>query len=92
VADLLGLPPNLAPLLDTFLRREFYMTNDAEVFYAKRFDPQSGTYVRADRTGTREAIHRDGFVIDPMSQAFCPPEWLDERGYVDLELARKQHD
>jgi hypothetical protein len=63
-----------------FLQKEFSMTNDTEVFYAKRFDPQSGTYVWADRTGTREAIHRDGFVIDPMSQAFCPYEWLDGRG------------
>ncbi len=37
--------------------------------------------------GTREAIHRDRMVINPMSQTFCPHEWLDGHGNVDRSLA-----
>jgi hypothetical protein len=39
--------------------------------------------------GTREAIHRDGLKIDPVSRSFCPREWVGPDGYVDLELSRK---
>jgi hypothetical protein len=63
------------------------MENDTEVFYAIRVDPRTGEHIRTERTGTREAIHRDGCVIDPMSQGFCPHEWIDSQGYVDLELS-----
>jgi hypothetical protein len=68
------------------------MTNDTEVFYGKRFDRQVMDYVSTGdpRMGTREAIHRSGMIIDPMSQAFCPHEWLDENGYVDPTLAAKR--
>jgi len=39
--------------------------------------------------GTRKAITRDGFEIDAASIAFCPHEWINNSGYVDLELVRK---
>jgi hypothetical protein len=69
--------------------RELWMKNGATVFDAMRFDIEVGKNVWAGRTGTREAIHRDGYTIDPTSQEFCPHEWLDERGYIDLGLALK---
>jgi hypothetical protein len=65
------------------------MTNDTEVFDALRVDRLTGTTEWTKRTGTREAIHRDGLIIAPMSWGFCPHEWIDGRGYVDLELSRK---
>jgi hypothetical protein len=67
------------------------MMNDTEIFDEMRFDVRSGKNVWTGRTGTREAIHRDGHTIDPASQAFCPHEWLDERGYIDIYLAMKHH-
>jgi hypothetical protein len=54
--------------------------NDTEVFYAVGGGPWKGT---------REAIHTKGLKIDPISQGFCPHQWLDESGFVDPELARK---
>ena len=65
------------------------MTNDTQVFYAMRVDQVAGKFEPVGRAGTVEAIRRDGFQIDPMSENWCPHEWLDEHGYVDLELARK---
>jgi len=65
------------------------MTNDTEGFYAKRFDVTVGDFVLTNQTGTRAAIHRDGLVIDPKSQAFCPHEWINDRGYISLELSQK---
>jgi hypothetical protein len=65
------------------------MTNDTQVFYAMRVNGVTGEMEPIGRAGTIEAIRRDGFQIDPMSENHCPHEWLDERGYVDLELARK---
>jgi hypothetical protein len=67
------------------------MANDAEVFNGKRFDFSTGDYVSIGdpKMGTREAIQSDGLVVDLMSQVFCPHEWLDEHGYVDLALAAK---
>jgi hypothetical protein len=61
--------------------------NDTEVFYAVRENPATGERIPVNRTGTRQAIHRDGMFIDPMSWAFCPHQWLDGDGYVDLELS-----
>jgi len=67
------------------------MMNDTEIFEEMCFDVRAGKNVWTGRTGTREAIHRDGHTIDPSSQAFCPHEWLDERGYIDIYLALKHH-
>lgn len=39
--------------------------------------------------GTRDAIRRDSLEIDPASLAFCPHEWINGTGYVDIELVRK---
>ena len=65
------------------------MRNDTAVFNALRLDPESGQHVSTDRTGTREAIARDGLVVDTPSLGYCPHEWIDPSGYVDLELARR---
>jgi hypothetical protein len=65
------------------------MTNDTRVFYAMYLDSLTGEMKPVGRAGTVEAIHRDGFKIDPMSENYVPHEWLDERGYVDLDLAKK---
>lgn len=63
--------------------------NDTEVFYAVRVDPRTGEQDRRDpRMGTREAIHKSGMQIDPMSQSFCPHQWLDADGFVSQELVR----
>jgi hypothetical protein len=39
--------------------------------------------------GTRDAIRRDGLEIDTASVTFCPLEWINSAGYVDIELVRK---
>jgi len=36
----------------------------------------------------RDAIRGDGLEIDAASLAFCPREWINSTGYVDLELVR----
>lgn len=59
-----------------------------EIFDVMRADPTTGHVVWTGTTGTRTALKRDGFVIDPTATAYCPREWLDERGYLDPELAR----
>jgi hypothetical protein len=63
--------------------------NDTAVYYAMRFDIRAGGHVWTGRTGTREAISRDGFSIDGISLRHCPHEWIDDSGYVDLELSRR---
>jgi hypothetical protein len=65
------------------------MKNDTGIFDAMRLDKTTGQEHGTGRSGTPEAIHRDGYSIDPVSQAFCPHEWLDERGHVDIDLALK---
>jgi hypothetical protein len=50
-----------------------------------RFDVSAG---ETGLTGTREAIRRDGYCIDPISLKFCPHDWIDRRGYVDQDLAQ----
>ena len=64
------------------------VSNDTEVFYGKRFDMTVVDYVPTDdpRMGTREAIQRAGLKIDPLSQAFCPHQWIGRDGYVDQAL------
>ncbi|QPF88641.1 hypothetical protein [Bradyrhizobium commune] len=64
------------------------MLNLIEVFDAMRLDLPTGHVVWTGLTGTRTALKRDGFEIDPKRPAYCPGEWLDERGYLDSELAR----
>ena len=65
------------------------MRNDTAVFDALRFDSEAGENVATGRMGTRQAITRDGLLIDTNSLSYCPHEWIDGSGYVDLELARK---
>jgi hypothetical protein len=65
------------------------MKNDTPVFDAMRFDANVGQDVWTGFTGTREAIQRDGFAIDKASLSYCPHEWLNSRGYIELELVRK---
>jgi hypothetical protein len=65
------------------------MKNDTPVFDAMRFDANAGENVWTGFTGTREAIQRDGFAIDKNSLSYCPHEWLNSRGYIELELVRK---
>jgi hypothetical protein len=76
------------PLLATSKQRNFIMKNDTAVFAAMCVDAQAGESVWTGFTGTREAIRRDGYTIDPISLNFCPHEWIDSRGYVDLDLAQ----
>jgi hypothetical protein len=64
------------------------MIYDTEIFDAMRVDVSTGQTEWTTRAGTRDAIHRDGFVLDPLSQRGCPHEWIDSRGYVDFELVR----
>jgi hypothetical protein len=65
------------------------VTNDTAVYDAVRLDPSSGEQSWTDRMGTREAITRDGLAIDLGSLAFCPHEWINDSGYVDLTLVHK---
>jgi hypothetical protein len=64
------------------------MKNDTAVFAAMRFDSNIGGNVWTGLRGTREALLRDGFSIDPIAMVFCPHEWIDSKGYVDLDLAQ----
>jgi hypothetical protein len=68
---------------------EIAVTNDTAVFEATRFDLATGEREWIGRMGTREAIVRDGLVVDAASVAYCPHEWIDTRGYVDLALVRR---
>jgi hypothetical protein len=74
-------------LLAVSKQLNFIMKNDTAVFAAMLFDPQTGENVWVGLTGTREAIQRDGYSINPISLNFCPHEWIDSSGYVDLDLA-----
>ena len=65
------------------------MLNFIEVFDVMEVDPDSGKAVWTGVTGTRTALRRDGFTVDPKIATYCPTDWLDERGYLDAELARK---
>ena len=65
------------------------MPHYTEIFDAMHFDMTSGENVWTGRMGTREAILRDGYEVDVMSLCYCPYDWIDDRGYVDIELARK---
>lgn len=65
------------------------MTNDTAVFDAIHLDAKSGEKEWDGRLGTREAIMRDGLAIDRASLAYCPHEWINSAGYVDLDLVRK---
>ena len=64
------------------------MLNYIQVFDVMRIDPNTGQDVWTGLTGTQTALERDGLMIDPNATAYCPREWLDERGYLDAELAR----
>ena len=62
--------------------------NDTEVFHEVRVEPLTGEHIYTDRTGTREAIHKSGRKLDPMSQAFCPHQF-DADGFISPELAQR---
>ncbi|WP_407159455.1 hypothetical protein [Bradyrhizobium sp. STM 3557] len=64
------------------------MLNLVEVFDVMETDAVTGRAVWTGVTGTRRALHRGGIMIDPKAAAYCPGAWLDERGYLDAELAR----
>jgi hypothetical protein len=64
------------------------MLNFIEVFDVMEVNP-SGQAIWTGLTGTRTALERDGFMIHPKAGAYCPADWLDERGYLDVELARR---
>ncbi|MFK4722117.1 hypothetical protein [Bradyrhizobium niftali] len=63
------------------------MLNFIEVFDVMDVEPATGSSVWSGLTGTRAALERDGHMIDPKAMAYCPIEWLDERGYLDAERA-----
>ena len=65
------------------------MKADTSVFEAMRSETQAGEDVWTGLMGTREAIQRDGFAIDIHSLSYCPREWLNNRGYIDLKLVRR---
>jgi hypothetical protein len=65
-----------------------FMRNDTPVFDAMHFSVSVGESFWTGLTGTREAIRRDGYGIDPLSLKFCPHEWINGRGYVDRDLAQ----
>jgi len=66
------------------------MANDTAVYDAMRFDVRAGDqHVWTGRAGIREAIGRDGHSLEGMSLRYCPHEWIDDSGYVDLELTRR---
>jgi hypothetical protein len=72
------------------------MKNDTAVFAAMYFDASAGKNVWTGLTGTRQAIRRDGYCVDPMSLSFCPHEWIDSRGMLiwnsfATRLARLQY-
>ncbi|MGV7216940.1 hypothetical protein [Bradyrhizobium sp. UFLA05-112] len=66
------------------------MLNYIEVFDVIEIDPTTGREIWTGLTGTRSALARDGYTSDPAATTCCPREWLDERGYVDVALARKR--
>jgi len=53
------------------------ISNDRAVFYAMRFDIRAGENVWTGRTGTREAILRDGSLIAPSPLGYCPHQRID---------------
>jgi hypothetical protein len=64
------------------------MKNDTAVFDAMHFSTSIGESFWTGLTGTREAVRRDGYSIEPLSLKFCPHEWINSRGYVDRDLAQ----
>jgi hypothetical protein len=64
------------------------MTSDTAVYDAMCFDIRTVDYLWNGKVGTPNAIKRDGFLVGGELR-YCPHEWIDESGYVDLELARK---
>jgi hypothetical protein len=70
------------------------MTNDTEIFDAMHLDRRTDAFGPQERarTGTPDAIHRDGYTIDPLSRSYCPHEWINEHGYVDLQLVLNHAD
>jgi hypothetical protein len=65
------------------------MLNFIEVFDVMQLEPTTGASVWTGLTGTRTALKRDGHLIDPKAMAYCPADWIDERGYLDAALARQ---
>jgi hypothetical protein len=78
----------VGPIVAPGKQGNFSMKNDTAVFAAMRFDALAGKNVWTGLTGTRQAIRRDGYCIDPLSLNFCPHQWIDSQGYLDPEFVR----
>jgi hypothetical protein len=70
------------------MTNEADVQNDTRVFDAMRVDRFTGITEWTGRKGTLDAIHSDGLVIDPISEGYCPHQWIDN-GYVNLALSQK---
>ena len=92
-AAVAGLVSTTAGQLDRFQRSvatcNCYMKNDTAIFDAMRPAADAGEASWTGLTGTREAIERDGFAVDPATLTWCPHEWINKRGYLDLALVQK---
>ncbi len=64
------------------------MRNDTPVFDAMHIGASLEESFWTGLTGTREAIRRDGYCIEPLALKFCPHEWINGRGYVDWDFAQ----
>jgi hypothetical protein len=69
--------------------KDFSMLDVIEVFDVIRVDPDTGAAIWTGLTGTRAALERDGFSVDEKSPILCPRDWLNDSGYLDVELARE---
>jgi hypothetical protein len=65
------------------------MLNFIEVFDIMHVEPATGALVWIGLTDTRTGFERDRHLIDPKAMAYCPADWIDERGYLDAGLARR---
>lgn len=65
------------------------MLEVVEVFDVIRVDPDTGRAVWTGLTGTRAALERDGFSVDQRSINLCPRDWVNDSGYLDVDLARE---
>lgn len=54
------------------------MMNNTAVFDAMLVDVFTGVPDWTRQTGRARAIHRDGYVINPLSLRYCPHEWNEQ--------------
>jgi hypothetical protein len=65
------------------------MLNFIEMFDVMHVEPATGASEWTGLTGARTALERDGHLVDQKAMAYCPIEWLDERGYLDADLVHQ---